>query len=421
VDELKAIRSFRDEVSAWDEDVRRVARTALISQIKASDAGARRARWSSKYIFSSGQSRRWQRVAVIAAVVLLTGLTAASALALYDFVAGEPAPTPIAEQLAEEGRADPIFPFFAGIPDVMAKSAHGVAAVETSAGRAILWAATGDPSPVCYFVEFETLTSTTGRPQGKAHCGTRLSTGVPIAYKVSRVTVASTEVAYVVGWVHDHVASVVLRAPDGTERELGLSERFFVAEMEADLVPERPGTDGNRYSLIAKDTAGAEVQRVKLDSGSSNLPVVPRSVGARRTVIETIDSRGRPMSLSLFPIEGGATCVEIETANGTTGSCQRQVRTDEGIDIRPTLLGSLVYLRGSVGPEVASLELRHEDGFVLKLSIVDRFVLYDVPRERFVEGKRPTLLVAKDSDGAEVGRRIVPKRRFAIRPESAGP
>jgi hypothetical protein len=75
-------------------------------------------------------------------------------------------------------------------------------------------------------------------------------------------------------------------------------------------------------------------------------------------------------------------------------------------------MGSMVVVSGSVGPEVATLELHHHDGFVVDLPITERFVLHDVPRERFEDGKRPSLLVAKNRAGAEVGREKVSQRPF---------
>jgi hypothetical protein len=46
----------------------------------------------------------------------------------------------------------------------------------------------------------------------------------------------------------------------------------------------------------------------------------------------------------------------------------------------------MVYVSGSVGPEVATLELHHQDGYVMELPLVERFVLHDIPRARFEDG-----------------------------------
>ena len=334
-----------------------------------------------------------------------------------DFIAGERAPLPVAERLVEEATAERITPFFTGKPNVIAESAHGVAAIETSSGRAVLWAATPETGPICYLVEFEALTTATGKPQGDAKCGTRLSEGVPIVFNLSRPVVHGSELAIVVGWAHESVASVVLRSPEGDESELPLSERFFMAEVPADRVP-KDFREGKTYIVIARDRAGSESQRWPVAGVPRPLFFNPRVAGPKRTVIETTDSRGRPLRLSFIPIEGGERCVERETRNGTTGmGCGRKLWVDEGIQVHPTLMGSMVFVSGSVGPEVVKLELHHQDGYVIELPIVERFVLHDIPRARFEDGKRPILLVARNRGGEEVAREKVGQRAFA--PNSA--
>lgn len=348
-----------------------------------------------------------------AVLPLLVALTAGCAGEDPDFVAGEPPPVPVAERLVEEGTAERLTPFFTGKPNVIAESAHGVAAIETSAERAILWAATPEPGPICYFVEFEALTTAHGKPQGEAKCGTRLSTGVPMWVDLKRPVVSGEELVIVVGWVHESVGSVVLRSPEGDESELPLSERFFMADLRADRVP-KDFREGETYLVIARDRGGAELQRWPVAGVPRPHFFNPKVTGAKRTVIETTDSRGRPMRLSLIPIENNETCVERETALGTSMSCGPQPVVNEGIQVHPTLMGSMVFVSGSVGPEVAKLELHHQDGYVLGLPLAERFVLYDIPSARFEEGKRPIMLVARNRDGVEVAREEIGQRVFVM-------
>jgi hypothetical protein len=402
MDELQVIRSFRADVAESDADARRIARAVLLSRIEAAP-----------------RSRRWPRLAVVGVALALAAVMAASALALYEFIAGEPAPMPVAERLVEEGTAERITPLFRGKPHVIAESAHGVAAIETSAGRAILWAATPEAGPICYFVEFEALTRASEEPRGNAKCGPGLSVGVPIVIELSRPIVDGRELAIFVGWAHESVTSVVLRSPQGDESELPLSERFFMAELPADRVP-KGFRRGKNYLVIARDRGGAELQRWPVGDVPSPLSLFfnAKVVGPKRTVVDTTDSRGRPMRLSLIPIEGGKTCFELKTARGTSTSCGPEPRVDKGIQVHPSLRESMVFLNGSVGPEVTTLELHHQDGYVLELPLVERFVLHDIPRARFEDGKRPNLLVARDRDGAEVAREKISQRLFVIQTES---
>lgn len=85
---------------------------------------------------------------------------------------------------------------------------------------------------------------------------------------------------------------------------------------------------------------------------------------------------------------------------------------EEGIAVHPTLAGSIVYLNGSVGPEVKTLTLEYENGDAAELPIVERFVLFSIALENFHEGAQPRLLVAKDAEGREVARTPVNQHVF---------
>jgi hypothetical protein len=398
MDELQVIRSFRADVPTTDPEARRTARDELVARVEA-----------------ASRSRRWPRLAVVLAALALAAVTAASALALYDFVAGEPAPPDVTELLVEEGTAERLEPLFAGKPDVIADEAHGVAALETAAGPVLLWAAPTVDGPVCYFVEFARLSDRAGTPQGDANCGPHLG---PAIFFLHRATVDDRELAVIVGWAQEDVGSVWLRAPDGDERELELSERFFLAEVPADRIPTHPVKD-KPFGIVAKDPAGAEVAWFPVTESFAGplLHGSPKVTGPKRTLFETPDSWGRPMRLIRVPIEGGMTCLQQKTATGTGTSCGSELRVDEGIQVHPTLMGSNVFLSGSVGPEVAKLELHHQDGHVVELPIVERFVFHGIPRERFEDGKRPNLLVARDRNGDEVAREKLGQGVFG--PDSA--
>lgn len=402
MDELQLIRSFRAEVAPADADARVAARGKLLAHID-----------------SAPRAGSWPRLAVIVAALLLAGVLTASGLALYDFIAGEPAPPSVTRLIVEEGSAERIGPLF---PHVLSGAPHGVAALETSKGRVLLWAAPGAGNAICYFVEFERLSERSGSPKGDANCGhrpipTAPARSVPILLVLHRATIDRSELAILVGLTHESVKSVSLRSPEGDEDELPLFENLFLAEIPADRVPKEL-REGNAYEVVAKDRAGTELPPLAVTEFASWREKFPKVTGPKRTVIDTTDSRGRPMRLSLIPIEGGKTCVELKTAHGTSGSCGPQLRIEEGIQVHPTLMESIVFVSGSVGPEVATLELHHQDGYVLELPLVERFVLHDIRRARFEDGKRPNLLVARDRDGAEVAREKVSQRLFVIQTES---
>jgi hypothetical protein len=399
MDEIHVISSFRADVPESDPAARSAARAALFARIEAAP-----------------QSRRWPRLVVVVAALLLAAVTAASAFALYDFVAGEPAPPDVTDLLVEEGTAERLDPLFAGRADVVADKAHGVAALDTSAGPVLLWTVPTVDGPVCYFVEFARLSDAAGTPQGDANCGPHLG---PLIFFLHWATVGDQRVAVVVGWAQEMVGSVWLRAPDGTERELELSERFFLTEVPDDRIPAHPVKD-TPFGIVAKDTGGGELAWFPVTEflAAPFLRGSPKVTGPRRTLFETTDSWGRSMRLVLVPIEGGMACLRQQTANGTGTSCGEELRVEKGIQVHPGLMGSNVSVSGSVGPEVAKLELHHQDGYVVELPIVERYVLHGVPRTRFEEGKRPNMLVARNRDGVEVAREKIGQRAFWPDPRS---
>jgi hypothetical protein len=407
MDELQLIRSFRAEVAPADVEARQAARGRLLAHIE-----------------SAPRAPRWPRLAVIVAALAVAGVLTASGLALYDFIAGDPAPPSVTRLIVEEGTAERIGRMFVGQADVLARAAHGVAALETSKGRVLLWAAPTARNATCYFVEFERLSEQSGSPQGEANCGYRPPPTPPVSlsflFALHHATIDGSELAILVGWTHASVESVSLRSPEGDERELDLFENFFIAEIPADRVP-KDSQDGKPYQVVATNRAGIELPPRGITEFSGSLWLQstrsPKITGPKRTVIATTDSRGRPLRLSFVPIEGGKKCVELKTRNGTSTGCGPRLWTDEGIQVHPTLMGSMVFVSGSVGPEVAKLELHHQDGYVLELPIVERFVLHDIPRPRFEDGKRPNLLVARNRNGEEVAREKVGQTVFG--PNSA--
>jgi hypothetical protein len=208
----------------------------------------------------------------------------------------------------------------------------------------------------------------------------------------------------VAGRLDPSAASLTLGLPDGRERTLASRDGFFLGE----LPDER-----DEYRLVARDSVGTEVgrQRVNRFLADVHSRMFAKVIGAERTVIDTVDTHGRPLRLSLVPTKD-ATCVRITTATGTGTGCGSQLRADQGISVFLTLSGSMIYLEGSVGPEVAELELDYQDGTSAVVPIVERFVLSDIDASYFQAGKRPYRLIARDRKGNEVARQSLSQGVF---------
>jgi hypothetical protein len=373
-----------------------------------------------------GTRRRWQ-LAIALALLLLGGAAANTALGLdlgdrlHDLVAGQPAPPPVEARLRDEATAERIVPLFARTPNVDAEKAHGVMGLETSSGLAALWTVPTNHGPVCYFVELVTLSEQAGAPRGDSRCTPRPSATAALVWSRTRRTVDGRELTLIAGYMAENVSSVSLRSPEGATIPVRTAERFFLAELPA------PATG---YSVIAHGPGGEEIKSSMITDFTAGFQdaVLRKASGPARTVIATKDSRGRPLTLTLRPAEGGEVCATVKGRGGGSISCATpdHLRTSSGISVHPALVETMVFLDGSVGREVATLTLEHEDGTEIDLPIVERFVLYDIPCAHFYEGARPIRLVGRDKSGRVVASEAITQRVFGPRtsiwpPEKFGP
>lgn len=355
--------------------------------------------------------RRWWRLAIAVALLALAGVAANVAFGLgiggrlHEFIAGKPATPSIEARLRDEALAERLIPLFPGRPVVEADKAHGVMAIATSKGPVALWTVPTKGGPICYFVEIVRLSERAGEPRGDSRCTPKPSPTAPVVW--ARTTQGGLRI--VSGYLADNVDSLWLHTPEGARSEVAIAERFFLAE-----VPD--GRDG--HALIGRDAGGAEIERREITDFSAGFQdALQRKVTGRpRTVIATTDSRGRPLRLLLRPAEGGETCVIVE-GHGGGSVCGRleDLRVAEGIRVHPALRGSIVFLEGSVGPEVATLTLEYEDGSTADVPIVERFVLFGIERKHFHEGTRPVRLVGRDRAGRVVARERVGHAVFGPR------
>lgn len=348
-------------------------------------------------------ARRWPKIALAMALIVLAGAVANVAFGLglgdrlHDLVAGKPAPPPIEERLRDEALAERLVPLFAGKPVAEVDKAHGVMAIGSSEGPVALWTVPTRDGPICYFVELVRLSERADEPRGESRCTPKPSPTAPIVW--SRLERGGLRIAS--GFLAGNVDSLWLRSPEGAMDPVPTAERFFLAELPG-------GLEG--YALIARDARGTELERRTITDFTAGFQdaVQKKVTGPARTVISTTDSRGRPLRLLLRPAEGGETCVVIE-GNGTGLTCGKlsNLRVGEGVRVHPALRGSIVFLEGSVGPQIATLTLEYEDGTTADVPIVERFVLFSIERKHFREGTRPLWLVGRDQAGREVARERV--------------
>lgn len=360
------------------------------------------------------RARPWRVAIALGLLVVAAGVVANVALGLgiggriEEFVAGTPAPPPIEERLRDEVLAERIVPLFGNESVEFTGPAHGVLAIETTGGAAALWtvptASETSPSPVCYLVEFVRLSERAGRPLGDSRCIRRPFPTEGLSWARTKQEVDGRIIAVVAGVVAPNVVSTILRSADGAESQITLEGGFFLAELR--------DPDAN-YDLLAFDSNGSMTATAQITWFSAGLQDIRniKPTGPPRTIIETRDSIGRPLRLTLRPAEDGNAC--LASGPGMTCGPESGLRAEKGISVGPSLTAKVFTLQGSVGPEIGTLELLYEDGTTERLPIVERFVLFGVKPERFEEGRRPVVLVGRDDAGRVVAERPLSPELFA--------
>jgi hypothetical protein len=99
------------------------------------------------------------------------------------------------------------------------------------------------------------------------------------------------------------------------------------------------------------------------------------------------------------------------------GECRRSEPPRRGLsEVVPLHLGVnghvVTLLWGHVGRDVRSLEVHFQDGTVTRLALTDGVFLHVFAKQRWLVGRRPSLLVAHDKDGFAFRERLISKSMF---------
>jgi hypothetical protein len=100
------------------------------------------------------------------------------------------------------------------------------------------------------------------------------------------------------------------------------------------------------------------------------------------------------------------------------GECRRSEPQRHGlsevIPLRLPINGHiLTLLWGNVGREVTSLEVHFQDGTTTRLPLTNGVFFQVFPKQRWLAGHRPSLLVARDGDGFAFRKRLISSGMFA--------
>jgi hypothetical protein len=345
---------------------------------------------------------------IACAVLAAAGATAASASGLaarlIDVIDAEPAPARVHGEIDLQTRRKAVVPWFQELPEsgAIASKARGVLAIETSVGPVYLWAAPTRRGGFCHLIDIEANTLPDGSPNLAGACGPqRPRSDRPfVAGPVHSSTfTARGDLRLLHGRVSRAVASVHVRFAHGGVATIRPANGFFLRELAHDEEPT---------IVIARDASGTELGRRPLPGPRSFRRELPFPNGPYRKVTGIRTSAGFPMTFAVAPGTNGSVCERTSYRGGQAWGCgtgPTRLEADE-IGVHRGLWnehenGSAVaLLQGSVGRAITRLEVWYKDGSATQIPIVERYVLFEVPR-----GRTPRLLVGLDEDGAIVSRR----------------
>jgi hypothetical protein len=390
MDELAVIRTFRP-IPPPDAHAAAAARDALLAAVTA-------------------RSRRLTRPRVLlaCAIAVAVGATAASASGLgerlFDFVAGEPAPSPVKRQFDLMTRRNSVVAWLEQDPRsrAIASEARGVLAIQTSVGPVYLWVAPTRGGGFCHLIDIEANTQPDGSPGGGGGCRPLApSTDEPFVSGPAQggTLTPRGRVRLLDGRVGANVTLVELRFAAGDTATLRPVDGFFLRELTR---------DEHLVAVIARAEDGTELARRTMRGPMHAPRAIPKPVGPYRTVIEIDTSWGYPMTFAVAPGADGTVCTQTRYRRARSGGCNRAPRDPEAIWVGHALWNEagddkpVIVLDGSVGRSIVRLELEYRDGGRAQIPIVESYVLFELGRDR-----APARLVGYDADGSVIARRLL--------------
>jgi hypothetical protein len=207
-----------------------------------------------------------------------------------------------------------------------------------------------------------------------------------------------------------------LEFKDGRGLTIPTKDGFFLFR-----VPDEALAQGVPEALVAYDENGVVIGRQEVGVifppsmafGGIRRPPGGAQVARKRKAIERPSSMGRAMIWTAPSGVTRARCYWLTLDRGVYGGgCRRNNPVPhslwEVVPLRFTERGQTIeILWGQVGDDVASLQLRFQDGKEQLLAIEHGFYLYPVPREHYAAGRRPAFLIAATANGRVLRQRLL--------------
>jgi hypothetical protein len=135
-------------------------------------------------------------------------------------------------------------------------------------------------------------------------------------------------------------------------------------------------------------------------------------VAKARKLIDFRVEQGTRVTAWVIPMRGGGRCYVYPSGGG----CALPGNHDSPLGAQIHGGAAFVLLAGAVREDVATYELRYEDGAVERLHPVEGFIMHEIPSSHYARGHRLELVIARARDGHELARQAQPARATGVYP-----
>jgi hypothetical protein len=369
----------------------------LLKDFRLEDAAPNGAREHALVALRAAVSRRRRgkrRTLFVLAFVGALILAGAAYAVVHELIVGDPAPEEVRQQPARFGHSAELIP----VPhpeQPQLEHARVAAVLDSSVGRVYLF---GSPNEggLCLNTWIEGDRGYQGRLNMNGVCGTSDQS----FYAFANQPYHGKVVRLFFGRAGDGVDRVALRFGSRTV-DVPLTGRRFFAEF-----PTQPD------EFLSYGPGGQLLEHHEFNWGPSRLKAVkpPHQVTRAREVAH-IRARNGSEEVTLFvgrASDGGYCQIVRSDRRPSNFGCSVPRPKEREIGVNAMNFGGgppdgILLLVGPVGAEVATLELLYEDSRTATVPLNDGWALYEVDRSDYRKGRRPELLVGRDSSGRETG------------------
>lgn len=184
-----------------------------------------------------------------------------------------------------------------------------------------------------------------------------------------------------------------------------------------DVPPEHETLDGRAAFVLAVDEDGVELERRELPFDDPQWQTepdgLPRAADRtqKRTLFDLRDHKGNPWTIVVAPAPEEKLCYAYNFGGGCFSP--RFPRTNDQLHLKG---GGVVSVCCAVSDDVATVELRYQDGTRTELKPVEGFLLHLIPLEQYALGHRPQEIVMLDAEDKQVETRTLDPAKRAIYP-----